>query len=91
MDIVVPEGCNELYYLAYPLGFAISFVVHLTLNKLFPPPGLGQIDPMDYYNTFTPEEAAHVGIEPYDGRIEGQDINERDIFQERIKGVNEKF
>ncbi|KAF2094737.1 NCS1 nucleoside transporter family protein [Rhizodiscina lignyota] len=92
-NIVVPAGCNELYYLAYPLGFAISFVVHLALNKFFPPPGRDLIDPIDYYNTFSPEEAAHFGVEPYDGRIEGQVIidEDQDVIHDEIKAMDQKL
>ena len=69
--IKVPSGCQELYYLAYPLGFAISFLVHWALNIAFPPRGQGDIDEVDFYHTFTPEEAAKWGIAPYEESIEG--------------------
>lgn len=45
--IVVPAGCTELYYLAYPLGFTISFLVHWGLNSVWPPRGLGDVDEVD--------------------------------------------
>jgi NCS1 family nucleobase:cation symporter-1 len=87
-NIVVPVACTRLYYLAYPLGFVISFLVHLALNKAFPPKGLGEIDEVDYYGTFTPEEAAHFGVRPYDRRIEGPDIIERyDYVHGEAKGL----
>lgn len=41
------------------------------MNKLFPPPGLGVIDEVDYYNTFTEDEAAKLGValpEPIEGQ-----------------------
>jgi nucleobase:cation symporter-1, NCS1 family len=60
--ILVPMGCTYLYYLAFPLGFVISFLVHWGLNVAFPPLGLGEIDEADYYGTFTPEEAAKMGV-----------------------------
>ncbi|GAB7355110.1 hypothetical protein MBLNU459_g5687t3 [Dothideomycetes sp. NU459] len=61
-SISVPIGCTHLFYLAYPLGFAISFLMFWGLNTVFPPPGLGEIDGIDYYNTFTPEEARKLGV-----------------------------
>lgn len=90
-NIVVPAGCTELYYLAYPLGFAISFIVHLGLNKLFPPVGLGDFDAVDYYGTFSPEEAAHFGVEPYDGRMEGQTFDDgRQVYQDGVRDYDPK-
>lgn len=70
-NVKVPEACTNLYYLAFPLGFAVSFTVHYCLNGLFPPPGLGVIDEVDYYNTFTDDEALKLGVallEPIEGQ-----------------------
>lgn len=67
--VIVPAGCTELYYLAYPLGFTISFLVYYGLHKAFPPAGLGEIDSIDYYGTFSAEEAMKLGVEP--SEIEG--------------------
>ncbi|KAK7996026.1 hypothetical protein PG991_015493 [Apiospora marii] len=64
--IEVPEACTNLYSLAFPLGFTVSFLVHWGINKLFPPPGLGEIDDVDYYGTFTPDEAVRLGVTPGD-------------------------
>lgn len=60
----VPMGCSYLYCLAYPLGFAISLLVHWALNVAFPPPGVGEVDPVDCYGTFTPDEATRLGVTP---------------------------
>lgn len=49
------------YYLAFPLGFAVSFTVHYVINKLWPPIGLGEKDDEDFYGTFT-EEGARLGV-----------------------------
>lgn len=61
-DISVPLACTRLYYLAFPLGFAISFVVHYLINRVWPPRGLGMVDDVDFYGTFTPEEAKKMGV-----------------------------
>lgn len=45
--------------------------MHFCLNKLFPPVGLGVIDEIDYYNTFTEDEALKLGValpEPIEGQ-----------------------
>ncbi|KAI1919221.1 hypothetical protein LOZ12_004219 [Ophidiomyces ophidiicola] len=61
-SVSVPEGCTRLYNLAYPLGFAITFVIYTLLNKVFPPPGIGEIDEVDHFKTFTPAEARRMGV-----------------------------
>lgn len=69
-NIIVPKACTDLYYLAFPLGFTVSFLLHWAINTAFPPPGLGEKDEIDYFMTFTPEEAAKLGVAPhevYDG------------------------
>ncbi|KAF4554503.1 Permease-like protein 1 [Elsinoe fawcettii] len=60
--IEVPTACKRLYALAYPLGFAISFVLHLALNTIAPPAGLGERDEYDLYNTFSEDEASNLDI-----------------------------
>ena len=72
--MLVPEACTYLYYLAFPLGFTVSLLVHLAINRLFPPIGLGEKDDVDYYGTFTTAEAERVGLaphSPFDGEEKG--------------------
>ncbi|KAK8857243.1 hypothetical protein PGQ11_013155 [Apiospora arundinis] len=64
--IGVPQACTHLYSLAFPLGFTVSFLAHWGINKFIPPPGLAETDDIDYYNTFTPDEAARLGVAPGD-------------------------
>ena len=66
-SIIVPEGCQDLFYMAFPLGYAIAFFVYYCINKAFPPAGLGEIDSVDYYGTFTESEAFKLGVEPRTG------------------------
>lgn len=61
-SVTVPEACTHLYYMAFPLGFAVSFILHIAINKAFPPPGLGEVDEVDEFGTFTEKEAARLGI-----------------------------
>jgi NCS1 family nucleobase:cation symporter-1 len=57
----VPAACTNLYYLAFPLGFAVSFVVYWGLNRVWPPRGLGDVDEVDEFGTFTASEGAKLG------------------------------
>ncbi|KAI8165054.1 Transporter acIS [Colletotrichum sp. SAR 10_70] len=61
-SVHVADAWINLYYLAFPLGFAISFLLHLAINTVWPPPEAGVIDEMDYYGTFTEEEARKMGV-----------------------------
>lgn len=61
-SVTVPEACTDLYYLAFPLGFTVSFLTHWCINSLFPPLGLGDMDDVDYYDTFTADEASKLGV-----------------------------
>ncbi|KAJ4385736.1 hypothetical protein N0V93_010166 [Gnomoniopsis smithogilvyi] len=75
-SVQVGQAWNELFYLAFPLGFAISFSAHYILNRIWPPDGLGLIDEQDYYGTFDADEAMKLGIAPHseseaDNVIEG--------------------
>lgn len=63
-SVDVPAACTRLYYLAFPLGFAVSFAVYYALNHFRPPAGLGEIDEVDDFGTFTVEEAGKLGIAP---------------------------
>lgn len=62
--VVVPDACTGLYYLAFPLGFAVSFLTHWAVNAVCPPQGLGVVDEVDYYCTFTSDEAMRLGVAP---------------------------
>jgi len=63
-EIDVPVACTNLYYLAFPLGFAVSFVTYYGLNLISPPEGLRVIDEMDDFGTFTTDEAQKLGVAP---------------------------
>lgn len=52
----VSIGWVHTSYLAWPLGFAISFTLWIVLNRVLPPPGLGEVDETDVFGTFTDEE-----------------------------------
>jgi NCS1 family nucleobase:cation symporter-1 len=71
--IEVKSALQELYYLAFPLGFVISFLAYWALNKMDPPRGLDEIDDTDYFGTFTPEEAEKLGLR-VSSDIEGEEV-----------------
>ncbi|RDW65142.1 uracil permease-4 [Coleophoma crateriformis] len=52
----------ELFYLAFFLGFFLSFVIFYAASSIFPPVGLGDMDDVDYYGTFTSYEAQKLDI-----------------------------
>jgi len=59
-----PRALFQLYYTAFFTGMAISFASFYVVNLLFPIAGSGEFDPYDDWATFTPEEAAKLGITP---------------------------
>ncbi|KAH0175230.1 NCS1 nucleoside transporter family, partial [Aureobasidium melanogenum] len=60
----VPTACTRLYYLAFPLGFVVSFSIYYCLNLVLPPQGLGVVDEVDQFETFTIDEAQKLGVVP---------------------------
>lgn len=55
---------HELYFIAFFLGFFISFTSFYGVNKVFPLSHLGEVDEVDCYGTFTAQEAARHGVLP---------------------------
>ncbi|KAK2035438.1 NCS1 nucleoside transporter [Colletotrichum zoysiae] len=68
-SVKVAAAWINLYYLAFPLGFAISFLLHLGINTMWPPPEAGAIDDVDYYGTFTESEARKMGVTPLETEV----------------------
>lgn len=91
--VQVPQACINLYYLAFPLGFTVSFLVHLGLNRILPPVGLGDKDDIDYYGTFTTEEAMRLGVapsSPIEGEDEVFDATDPEAFGKSMRGETVK-
>ena len=61
-SVSVPVGSMRMYYLAFPLGFAISFMFYWGFCLIWPPAGVGITDDVDYFGTFTPSEASKLGL-----------------------------
>ncbi|ORY61011.1 uracil permease [Pseudomassariella vexata] len=61
-----PRALTELYYMAFFVGFSVSFVLFYAVNLIFPVLHRGEIDEVDKYATFTIDEAARLGVVPTD-------------------------
>jgi NCS1 family nucleobase:cation symporter-1 len=59
-----PRSLVKLYYMAFLVGFFVSGTVFYLLNLVFPYPGLSEYEKVDVYETFTPREAASLGVVP---------------------------
>jgi len=57
-----PRSLVKLYYMAFLVGFFVSGTVFYLLNLVFPCLGLGEHEKVDVYETFTPREAASLGV-----------------------------
>ncbi|KAK0236921.1 NCS1 nucleoside transporter family [Armillaria nabsnona] len=68
----------HVYYMSWPLGFSISAATWLFLNKLWPPPGIGDVDEKDVFGTFGPAESSVSSLENYAGKDDGK---EKDLEQ----------
>lgn len=83
-NIVVAKQLQELYYLAFPLGFVISFLVYWALNVLDKPRGVDEIDEVDYFGTFTFDEAQKMGLRQL-GDIESVEV----VHQNKVSEENQ--
>ncbi len=88
-SVTVPKACTDMFYLAFPLGLAISFTLYYGLNRAFPPNGLGEYDDVDYYGTFTSDEAAKLGVSLPEETI-GEDKVKQLGYAEDTKVMDEK-
>ena len=65
-----PKALFQLYYTAFFTGMAISFTLFYAVNFFFPIKGAGEYDPYDDWATFTPQEAAKLGVVPHENAEE---------------------
>ncbi|KAG9200810.1 hypothetical protein G6514_006666 [Epicoccum nigrum] len=61
-----PAALFQLYYTAFFTGFSISFTTFYAVTYFFPVKDAGNFDAYDEWATFTPKEAARLGIIPND-------------------------
>lgn len=59
----VPAGAVKMFQISFILGYSLAFIVHYALSYMFPPRGLGQVDTVDHFGTFSRSEADKVGVE----------------------------
>ncbi|KAL1758225.1 permease for cytosine/purines, uracil, thiamine, allantoin-domain-containing protein [Schizophyllum commune] len=71
--VVVSESWTRVYYLSWLLGCAISGSVHLLLSKLWPPPGVGEVDLFDVYETYK------AGVYSGSGKDSGKGLDEGEV------------
>jgi hypothetical protein len=62
----VPDALFQLYYTAFFTGFSVSFATFYAVNFFLPIKGAGEYDEYDNWATFSPEEAARIGVVPND-------------------------
>ncbi|KUJ17170.1 uracil permease [Mollisia scopiformis] len=65
-NTTAPKRLFELYYMAFFFGFFTSALLFYVTMRLFPVPGMGDFDDVDYYGAFTAKEAAKLGVMPLD-------------------------
>lgn len=57
-----PDALFQLYYTAFFTGFSISFTTFYAFNYFYPVQGAGEFDEYDDWATFSPKEAAKLGV-----------------------------
>ncbi|ODV70615.1 nucleobase cation symporter-1 family protein CYBJADRAFT_195583 [Cyberlindnera jadinii NRRL Y-1542] len=65
----VPKPAIKMFEISFIIGYPISFIIHVLINRVFPPVGLGEIDEYDFYHTFTREEALKLHVVPHDSDV----------------------
>jgi NCS1 family nucleobase:cation symporter-1 len=65
-----PDALFQLYYTAFFTGFSISFTSFYAVNFFFPIKSAGEFDEYDDWATFSPKEAARLGVVPNDNAEE---------------------
>jgi NCS1 family nucleobase:cation symporter-1 len=65
-----PAALFQLYYTAFFTGFSISFTTFYAVTYFFPVTDPGSFDAYDEWATFTPKEAARLGVIPNDNAEE---------------------
>ncbi|KAI4799176.1 hypothetical protein E4T44_11646 [Aureobasidium sp. EXF-8845] len=59
-----PRSLIKLYYMAFLIGFFVGGAVFYLLRLVFSYPRLGEYEKVGVYETFTPREAASLGVMP---------------------------
>jgi NCS1 family nucleobase:cation symporter-1 len=89
-SVTVSKGWTNIFNLAFLVGFAISFTCFYAFSYFWPPPGLGEIDEYDIFGTFTPEEAAKLGVTPLEGSTVVEGVADSDAAHSEKETTLEK-
>ncbi|KAI1480299.1 uracil permease [Daldinia eschscholtzii] len=81
-DSDAPTALCELYFMAFFIGFFMSAIIFVLLNKLFPVAGMGEYDEVDIYGTFTLKEATKLGVVHVELQIDALESREHSLSQE---------
>lgn len=54
-------GAVKIYQITYLFGFCLGVILHLTVNKLFPPPGIGIDEPFEGMEIVEGVDSSDVG------------------------------
>jgi len=65
-----------MFYLAFPVGLVISFVLYYGLNRIWPPRGVGEYDDVDHFGTFSSDEASKLGVALPDEAVGNMEMDE---------------
>ncbi|KAI1802671.1 uracil permease [Daldinia bambusicola] len=84
-DMDAPTALSEIYFMAFFVGFFISAIIFISLNKLSPVVGVGEYDEVDVYGTFTREEATKLGVIHVEFQIDALESGENSSGQEILE------
>ncbi|PNS14447.1 Thiamine transporter isoform D [Sphaceloma murrayae] len=76
-------GWSRMYYMAWPLGTALSLVWFLSLNRVWKVHGVGVEDDRDYFGTFGPRVVDGVVVEE-GSRKDSEDGIEKSTMEVRV-------
>ncbi|WRT66262.1 uncharacterized protein IL334_003215 [Kwoniella shivajii] len=69
----------RIYYLCWPLGFTISGLTYLILCKIFPLPGIGEVDDEDIFGTFGERDFMAPAVEHEGDDEKNHDSDDKDL------------
>lgn len=66
----LPTASVRMFHISFIVGYAIAFLMHWALSRVFPPDGNGEYDEVDMFGTFTESEARKLDVIPRDAIID---------------------
>lgn len=80
------RGWSQMYYMAWPLGTALSMGLFYGLNFAWPVRGVGEVDAGDYFGTFGERDEMLVG-QVVEGVGEGSEVEDPEKGKQRVEVV----